>query len=145
LNSAFSIGRAIIRIECINDDFLISRKEMEIKMKKEAVLAAGMAVVMMLLLACSSVVAQDALDYSWGTVVEAADGKIVLEEYDYETEGTTQITYLVSSELTIENAASLEEIVPGDDVEVGFTVDGLNKTAVTLYVEKDSSVGTEEE
>jgi hypothetical protein len=118
---------------------------MEIKMKKEAVLAAGMAVVMMLLLACSSVVAQDALDYSWGTVVEAADGKIVLEEYDYETEGTTQITYLVSSELTIENAASLEEIVPGDDVEVGFTVDGLNKTAVTLYVEKDSSVGTEEE
>ncbi len=103
-------------------------------------------ILMALTVVMSSVVfAQETLDFSWGTVVEVSSERIVLEEYNYETEGYVNVSYTLSKDVTIENAASLTDVLPGQEVEVGFIVQDKEKIVKTLYVEKDASVETEEE
>lgn len=102
-------------------------------------------ILMAMAMMSSVVFAQETLDFSWGTVIEVSSERIVLEEYNYETEGYVNVSYTLSKDVTIENAASLTDILPGQEVEVGFVVQDQEKIVKTLYVEKDASVETEEE
>jgi hypothetical protein len=115
------------------------------KVMKKSMMMFG-SILMALTVVMSSVVfAQETLDFSWGTVVEVSSERIVLEEYNYETEGYVNVSYTLSKDVTIENAASLTDVLPGQEVEVGFIVQDKEKIVKTLYVEKDASVETEEE
>jgi len=84
---------------------------------------------------------------SYGTVVEFDDQKIVLLEYDYDTDQEIQVTYALDAQTTFENVASKAEIAVDDDVEIVFKEDNGAKIAVNVVKENydyDFDAGYEE-
>ncbi|HSV43926.1 MAG TPA: hypothetical protein VLJ10_05160 [Candidatus Bathyarchaeia archaeon] len=75
------------------------------------------------------------VDYSWGTVVQASVEGITLEQYNYETEGYDQVSYIVAGDISLENIAALTDLKVGDEVEVGFVIKDDKKVAISLYLE----------
>ena len=78
--------------------------------------------------------AGDAL-VSYGTVTEIGDTKIVLLEYDYDTDQEMQVSYAINPQTTFENVALKSEIVVDDDVESFYTEANGEKTAVNIVKE----------
>ncbi len=50
-----------------------------------------------------------------------------------DTEKETETTFVIDSNTILENIASIEEIVAGDEVYVDFVVNATGKVAVNLY------------
>ncbi|MEW5894753.1 MAG: hypothetical protein AB1650_03180 [Candidatus Omnitrophota bacterium] len=92
---------------------------------------------LLLSLAASFSLAQEEMDYSWGTVVEISGQRLVLDEYDYETETNVQVTYEIDSNVEFENIESLEDVQQGNEVEVGFVEHEGQRIVLSLYLEKD--------
>ena len=76
--------------------------------------------------------------YTWGTVVSISSNKIVLSEYDYYSEQEQQNTYLIGSDVKINNAQSIANISTGNTVEVEYISDGGNNIAKIITIEVDS-------
>jgi hypothetical protein len=79
------------------------------------------------------------LDYGWGTVTQVTETTIVLNEYDYEQDAYSDVTYDISQGVKFDNINSAKEIQPGMEVEIGFIVKDEKKVAVTIYLEKESA------
>lgn len=85
------------------------------------------------------------VDYSWGTVVAATAEAVTVEQYDYETEGYSEVSYTVAGDISLENIAAVTDLKAGDEVEVGFVLKDGTKTAVSLYLEVlEEDLGEEE-
>jgi len=81
-------------------------------------------------------VAEDETDYSFGTVKSVGTDQIVVSEYDYEADKDVDVTYAVDASAQLENAASLKDIVAGDNVEIDFVNQDGKKVAKLISVEK---------
>ena len=75
-------------------------------------------------------------EFSFGTVKSLADTQLVVSEYDYESNADVDVTYQVSGETAFENVGSLKEIAVGDSVDIDYLVNGDQKKAVAITVEK---------
>lgn len=81
---------------------------------------------------------------SLGTVVRAEAGRLVVSEYEYETDMDQENTYLVNEATKYENVASVTELKPGDSVEIVYQESGADRIALAVTKEEDY-VDSEEE
>ena len=80
--------------------------------------------------------AADETEFSFGTVKSIGDNQLVVSEYDYESNADVDVTYQVPAETAFENVAALKDIAVGDSVDIDFLVEGDQKKAVAVTVEK---------
>ncbi|OGW85964.1 MAG: hypothetical protein A3C35_07290 [Omnitrophica bacterium RIFCSPHIGHO2_02_FULL_46_11] len=78
----------------------------------------------------------DETEFSYGTVKSVSANQIVLSEYDYDADKDVDVTYTINANTKFENAKSPQEIAVGDAIDIDFTVQGAQKTASTISVEK---------
>jgi hypothetical protein len=76
------------------------------------------------------------MDYSYGAVTSITAKKIIIKEYDYENDTEIDIEYLLDPKLELYNIDAIENIDAGDIAVVDFVLDGDNKIAKILTVEK---------
>lgn len=109
-------------------------------MNKKVMMLSTMVFMVLALVACLPASAQEAAAYSWGTVLTVSGEQIALEEYDFEADDYVSVIYTIrDNTIELQNVGSLSEVAVGDEAEVGFVTEGLEKIAVSLYIEKDSS------
>lgn len=75
-------------------------------------------------------------EFSYGTIKSVSANQIVVSEYDYDQDKDVDVTYAVPAEAKFENAATLQEIVVGDAVDIDFLVKDGQKVASIITVEK---------
>jgi len=82
--------------------------------------------------------------YAGGFVSSTTANSITVKEiaYDQDTDEqiTEEVTYIVTPDTEIENVASVQEIIPGTQVDVGFTEKNGKKTATYVYVETPDDI-----
>ena len=79
-----------------------------------------------------AVPAEDLTNYSYGTVVRASAQEIVLSEYDLATDGDVEVTYKIDPNVEMENIKAIEEVQPGDNVDLDYVEKDGVKTAVYI-------------
>ena len=84
---------------------------------------------------CSAQDEED-LDYSWGLVVRVFSSEIIVSEYDYDSDEEIDVVYKIDSDTELKNMESLEDLVEGDSVEIGYVVKGENKIIKTIRLEE---------
>lgn len=82
--------------------------------------------------------AGEGTEFSYGTVKSVSQNQIVVSEYDYDSDKDVEVTYQVPATVTLENAASLQEIAVGAAVDIDFLVKDGQKVASAITVEKPS-------
>ena len=113
-------------------------------MKKAVMMLSGVVFMVLALAVCLPASALEAVEHSWGTVLMVSGNQIVLEEYDSEADDYVPVIYTIRDHtIELQNVASLSDVAAGDEAEVGFVAEGLEKIAVSLYIEKDSSLEEE--
>ena len=75
--------------------------------------------------------------YGFGTVKKAFGDKLVVQEYDIETQSNVEVTYTLSSNAIIDGVGSLGEIQVGDAVDVVSTTRAGENLAQLILVEAD--------
>ena len=78
-------------------------------------------------------------EFSYGTVKSIAAGQLVVSEYDYNSDQDVDVTYSVPANTKFEGVASLTEITAGDAVDIDFLVQGDQKIASAITVEKPTA------
>lgn len=79
------------------------------------------------------------LEYSWGEVSSVSSDKIVVKEYDYETDKEIEVTYEVDPKAEFKGVGSLKDVSVGDAVEIEYSVVDSKKVAKIIDVERLSS------
>ena len=75
-------------------------------------------------------------DYAFGTVERSSATEIVVNQYDYESDAETTITYKIDPNVELTNAKDIQSIVKGDSVDVTFIEKNGKKIAVAILIEK---------
>jgi len=75
--------------------------------------------------------------YAYGPVVRISAKKIVIAEYDYETEQDVEKLFIINTETKFENAKAYYSIKSGDQVEIEFEKVGEQKIAKLITKEID--------
>ena len=83
------------------------------------------------------------LEYAFGTVKSVGNGEIVVSELDYDSGQGKDEVYAVDPNVELHNAASLAQIVPGDEVDIDYQVEGDKKMAKVIAVAKPLPGGVE--
>jgi hypothetical protein len=78
----------------------------------------------------------DIVEYAWGTVKSVSGDKLIVDEYDYESDTSSQVTYVADEATKIDSVSSLAEIASGDSVEVEFIKKDGTNIAQSISVEK---------
>ena len=75
--------------------------------------------------------------------IDAAEGRVLILYYDYDTDNDASAEIIIGEEAEIENVASLADIEEGDWVDVTYNVtDGRNMAAL-IIVEKEEALSDE--
>ncbi len=74
-------------------------------------------------------------EYSYGSVVSVAPDKIVVKEYDYDKDVEVEVTYLIESDIELQNVTSIDQIKAGDDIDLYFDSKDDKKIARIISVE----------
>lgn len=79
---------------------------------------------------------EEGLDYGYGTVVsvDASGNRIVVNEYDWESDTETNVTYSLDPDVEIENVDSISEIQPGSEVDIDYKMEGSKRIAKIISV-----------
>ncbi len=72
-----------------------------------------------------------------GNVVRTEAGRLIISEYEYETDMDQENTYLVNEETQYENVAGLQGLNPGDPVEVIYQESGNDRIVLAVMKEED--------
>ena len=75
-------------------------------------------------------------EYAYGTVASIGTDKLLVVEYDYGQDTEVEKTYLFDSQVQLKNVSSINEILVGDNVEIDYFIQGGNRVAQTISVEK---------
>jgi hypothetical protein len=101
----------------------------------------------------SSTVVKEETEFSYGVVNAVDASKLVLDEYDYDTNQETSVTYAITADTKIEGVENVAGIAVGDGAEVEYATLEGNKNAKVITIEKQSleneisegeDIGTEE-
>lgn len=89
-------------------------------------------------------------EFSYGTVVSVSPAQLVVSEYDYENDVEVTATYEITPAVKLSNVKAIEEIVPGNSVDIIYVVKDDKKIAQSISVEAvpsdvDEDVVEEEE
>ena len=82
------------------------------------------------------------LDYSYGTVASVTADALVLKEYDFEADAEVEVTYIINKDIELNNIDSLEQIQPGDSIDVLFAEENGQKVA-KMVTREDLDMGEE--
>lgn len=85
-----------------------------------------------------SLAQEEETEYSLGTVKSISSGRIIITEYDYDTEEEINVTYTITPNVKLDNVKSLKEIAVGDDVWIDYVIKDGKKIAVGIEVRKPS-------
>jgi len=77
----------------------------------------------------------DGLKYGYGTVVSAADDKIVILGYDFEKDEEVEVSYAMDPQTKLNNIAAVTELVKNDVVEIYYEEKDGQKTATSITKE----------
>lgn len=92
---------------------------------------------------------EDILNYSFGTVVSAAPGLIVINEFTFEgdEEIEQQMDYVINAETVLDNMESIDAVVPNDEIEIYYVEENGAKVArwvMKVDADEDFDVFNEE-
>lgn len=73
--------------------------------------------------------------YAYGTIQEITTDKMVLLEYDFESEKEVEVSYLMDADIVFENFNSIADIKVGDDVDVAFLEENGQKVAALIAID----------
>ncbi|MFH1776130.1 MAG: hypothetical protein ABH952_00990 [Candidatus Omnitrophota bacterium] len=108
-------------------------------MKKGTVIAASMLLVFLSFMTGGLLLAQeDNVEYSWGIVKNVSAGKIVVVEYDYNTDEEMEVSYVVNSAVTFNGVQSLQDISADDELEIEYVTENNKRIAKVISVDKQS-------
>ena len=79
---------------------------------------------------------EEDLEYTFGTVKSVGTDQIVIMEFDYDSGQEKEMTYALDPKVQLNNAASLQEIKQGDEVDIDYRVQDDRKIAVVISVAK---------
>ena len=88
--------------------------------------------------------AEETTEFSYGTVKSVSEGTLVVTEYDYDNDKDIEVTYSVPATTTLDGVGQLNEIAPGDAVDIDYVVKGGERAASTISVEKGGAEDIEE-
>lgn len=83
--------------------------------------------------------AEEETEFSYGTVKSITGDQLVVSEYDYDSDKDIDVTYSVPANTTFEGVASLAEVAAGDAVDIDFLIQGDQKVASAITVEKPTA------
>ena len=85
------------------------------------------------------------LKYVYGTVKTISSKHISVVEYDTEFNEEVELLFQIGPNLTLENAASLNEITSGKQIHIGYVESRGKKVAVSIELDEGDDVeeGTE--
>ena len=79
---------------------------------------------------------EEDLEYTFGTVKSVGTDQIVIMEFDYDSGQEKEMTYALDPKVQLNNAASLQEIKQGDEVDIDYRVQDDRKIAAVISVAK---------
>lgn len=74
------------------------------------------------------------LDFSSGVVKELAEGRLTISEFDWEAVTEADVTYQVAPDVELTNVDSLDQIAPGDEVEIDYVTTDQGRVAKAITV-----------
>lgn len=77
-------------------------------------------------------------EYSYGTVTSISADKLVVKEYDYESELEKDVEYAIDPKVELKNADAIANIASGANVEIDYIVRDNKKIATVIAVEKET-------
>jgi hypothetical protein len=80
--------------------------------------------------------AYDAVEYSSGTVQAISPTQIMLREYDYETDADADVSYIIDTNVKLENVDSISDIAVGDIADIDYIMRDGRRVAKHIFVEK---------
>lgn len=78
---------------------------------------------------------EEEMEYSWGVVTDISSNRLVVSEYDYDTDEESEVSYTIDPNVELVNVNSLEEIAIGYSVEIEFVIKDNDKIAKIITVE----------
>lgn len=87
----------------------------------------------------------DDVEYAWGEIVDVSAGRIVVNDYNDETEEYQDTSYVLEGAVEMENLADLSELTPGMTAEIGFVLRQGRKVVVSIYADEQDGMVQEGE
>jgi len=87
----------------------------------------------------------EALEYTYGSVVAVSPTQITISEYNYETDEEVQTSYAVDAETKVTNAASVQDLVKDDNVDVYYKVTTGDQKIAKMITKDDTAYDNESE
>ena len=87
--------------------------------------------------------AEETLEYTYGSIVSASPVEVVINEYNYETDEESNVSYLINPETKFNNIDSAQSLVKDDNVDIYYKVIGDQRVA--RMITKDETVYDTEE
>ncbi|MFC1624403.1 hypothetical protein ACFL28_03715 [Candidatus Omnitrophota bacterium] len=109
-------------------------------MKKLVYLLIPLMVISLFLAFSNSSLAEEEMEYSWGIVSDISFDKLILSEYDYDTDSELEVSYSIASDIELVNVDSVEEITIGDALEIEYVIAGNKNMAKVITVETEEDV-----
>ena len=90
------------------------------------------------------IVAEEEIEYSWGTVKEISSDQIVVSEWDTDKSEEVDVVYIIDPKVRLKDVKSLKDIAVGDSVDIDYVVRDGKRVAKVIIVEKTSVAEAEE-
>ena len=87
--------------------------------------------------------ADEALEYTYGSVVSATPQTVVIKEYNYESDEDVQASYVINTETKFNNMVGVQDLAQDDNVDIYYKVVGNQKEA--KMITKDETAYESEE
>lgn len=77
-------------------------------------------------------------EYSYGTAIKASDSQLTILEYNYDSDGEVEGTYMLDPSTKVQNVSSIKDIAAGTYVEIDYIVKGGKRIATVITVERET-------
>ena len=86
------------------------------------------------------IVAEEEIEYSWGTAKKISSDQIVVSEWDTDRSEEVDVGYIIDPKVKFKNVKLLKDIAVGDGVDIDYVVRDGKKIAKVIVVNKPSEV-----
>ena len=84
----------------------------------------------------------EALEYTYGSVVSASAAEVVISEYNYESDEEIQMTYVVNADTKFSNVNAAQDLLKDDNVDIYYKV--IDDRKIATMITKDDTVYEED-
>ncbi len=86
----------------------------------------------------------EATEYSYGEVVSIFKDQIIVEEYNFTDDQTINVTYTLTDDTTLNGVNSINEIKPGDLIDIDYFIEGAKNIVIELLIERPEDINMDE-